>query len=158
MDTRQFRIIVLLYILLGITIGVSRHVFDTRMIPSDILERAEKADRTNMWIQEGTPQVFRIVVIMAIGATILTFMTGLFGMLFLWNIARYLYLIAMVAILCWEFASPWVVRSSVTTFLNEIDMLYNGVLVYVVFFGPAKIYFVRKYPKAILEHTQASTA
>ena len=73
---------------------------------------------------------------------------GLIGLLCLWNPARYIFAAAVVGmIMVSPLYSLWWVHTSWELIFFETSRLLEGVIIALVYFGPAKVLFTRKDKK-----------
>jgi hypothetical protein len=142
MTRNAFRLLLLFYILLFILGTINIFMIEGKFIPSDIIERAKKAEFIFM---DDTPFVIQVIIVAIMGLTILTGFVGFLGMLFFWSKSRYLFALAIILRILLTFSEKWGVSSSLNSFLGEFVTLLDGIIICLIFWGPAKSLFeIRK--------------
>ena len=137
MSKTAFRVLVVLYILL-IPLGAVDLIVEGKLVPHDVIHRAQKADFLFM---DETPMVIQIILVSVMIMTILFVIVGIIGMYFFWNPARYLFLASAILMTLLAFSSKWDVGSCYNTAIGGISVLLEGMIISLVFWGPAKVYF-----------------
>jgi len=153
MSRTTFRLVMVAYIVFGITVAYLGQYFDAKLIPSDIVQRA---DDVNLLFNEHVPFMVQLPIVVAMMITILMLLVAIIGFFFFWNISRYLFLIAPFAEMLFSFVHRWEAQSSIRSVLGNLDDITFWLLVYLVFCGSAKHLFVRY--KSEPEQAQAEYA
>lgn len=137
MKKKRFRILLFVYFLIVIAGGIVSFS-DDRVLPSDIIQRADNA---TYLLMDGTPFAIQIVIASMIGLTLLLSVIGGFGMLFFWGKARYLFAFSVGLKILLSMSQKWSVCSCYTGFLGGIELLFDGMLIALVFWGTAQPLF-----------------
>ena len=144
MTKKVFRFLILFYILVVI-MNIIPAFFEDKYVPSDIMERAVKAqfklfDNISFQIQ-------LIIVTTVLCFTILFAISSLLGMLFFWSKSRYLFALAATMKILLAFSSKWNVSSCFDSALGGLEMIFEGIIISLVFWGSAKPLFEKKKEK-----------
>jgi len=130
MQRKHFIFILIAYIVVIIGGGVS--VSLTRfLIPSAVVEIEE--------MDEPSLSVLIIGPIIILGAVV-----GLIGMLCFWRPAIYIFTAAVIAkIILSPILGTWKAVASWETVFGELEILLDGIIITLIFFGPAKNLFIK---------------
>jgi len=138
MTRRQFRWLLVSNLLLGI-IALVVHASTQSLIPETVrTEHSALFGRI-------APQYLDIVIAASLGCLILliiVLLIGLVGMFFFWKPSRFFFLaIVLVSILFYPVLYPWYVDTAWDRLLTAFGDVFDGVLLALIFFGPAKPLF-----------------
>ena len=81
--------------------------------------------------------VFTLTNVLVIGCGV----TGFIGMFFLWRFAPWLFVAGIAGKVMLFRTTFWKVRSGLEDMFSEIELLLDGVILTLVFFGPARHFF-----------------
>lgn len=113
-------------------------------IPPDIVERA---GREALILNEQAPLCLELAIVGVYFGAILLTVVGYLGLFLFWRPARYMFLCGVILQALCEYSARWSVTNSYENVVDTIEVLFNGVLLALIFCGPAKEFFSRGIEK-----------
>lgn len=133
----QFRGLLLGYLIIVILNALS-DTWTPSVVPNSVTELAPTLSPTGfslLWLFKG----------LFLFATLLAGLVGFIGMLCFWSAARYIYLIAVfLKILAMFLMVSWIVRTNWESFLGDLELFLDGVILTLCCLGPAKHLFEKE--------------
>lgn len=96
-----------------------------------------------------TKQLSHLEFVLGI-ATLLALTVGYIGMFLCWGPSRHIYSVALLGKLSYSLAVPWSAQIARVVFLGNLELLLDGVLITLIWAGPAKHLFNTKRPDPAL--------
>jgi hypothetical protein len=136
MKRRTFRLIVCAYFLL-VAAGIICGEFISSVVPPEILKSVP--------INFPESNIIVILGFCMFGAIILAGIVGVIGLFFFWPPSRYIYLAAVLSgIILEPVMRPWYIHTGWTEIFGGLEGLLSGVIITLVFLGPARNLFERE--------------
>lgn len=139
MTQKAFRVLLLLYLLFLIFSGWIHLGISDKGIPQDILEIA---DKQILILDDQVPLFLELIIVGLYVLTILLTIVGYIGLFLFWRPSRYIFLFAIAFQLLFPFSARWRVANSYVGFFNEVELFFNGMILALIFWGPANRFFI----------------
>lgn len=150
MSKKTFRAFLLWYLLLLILSGWIHLAVGDKGIPQGLLEIA---DKQSLILGDRVP-LFLGVILIGLGIlTILLTVVGYIGLLLFWRPSRYIFFSAIALQLLFPFSARWSVANSYVSFINSVELLFNGMILALIFWGPASRFFIDQNEISLPETT-----
>jgi hypothetical protein len=147
MSIRQLRLLLCTYAALVLVGFCVDSLTEERMIPLAIRELACQASFVSI---PGAPAFVEVLVTVGVALFIvLTMIVGWSGMFLRWSVGRHLFSLSQALMITLSLACKWDVTSGLAGFFGGATLLLAGLIIALVFWGPAKQLFVRTEPNVI---------
>ena len=144
MAKRAFRGLLLIYLLLFVLSGVLHIIASKRGIPPDVLQRA---DNQLIILSDSTPLALELAIVGLYVLTVVLACVGYVGLFAFWKPSRHIFLCSVILKMLFPFSVRWTVANSYISIGNSLELVLDGIILALVYWGPVSRFFTKKESK-----------